>query len=64
MVTHCTLLVGMQRLPEEELRFSRGVAQSDEGLDNQTVARIRRRRAQERLCGLRCCDNRYDVPKT
>ncbi|CAN5703550.1 helicase-related protein [soil metagenome] len=43
----CRLLVGMQRLPEEELRFSLGVAQSDEGMDNQTVARIRRRLAQE-----------------
>lgn len=43
----CRLLVGMQRLPQEELRLSLGVAQSDEGLDNQTVARIRRRLAHE-----------------
>lgn len=42
----CRLLVGMQRLPEEELRAAMSVTSST-GIDNQTAIRIKKRLAQE-----------------
>lgn len=41
----CRLLVGMQRLPQEDLQIAMGVAGRDEGLDNQTALRMKRRLA-------------------
>lgn len=43
----CRLLVGMQRLPQQEIAEGYGVIREDAELDNQTAARLRRSLAQE-----------------
>ena len=43
----CRLLVGMQRLPHEELRIARSFFASARELDNQTALRLKNRLAQE-----------------
>lgn len=43
----CRLLVGMQRLPEDDLREWLGVVRRDEELDNSTAAKLRRQLAAE-----------------
>ncbi len=43
----CRLLVGMQRLPTEELRAALGMIHRDEEIDNQTALRLKKRLAEE-----------------
>ena len=43
----CRLLVGMQRLPNEELREAKRLAKQAGGIDNQTALRLKRRLAEE-----------------
>jgi hypothetical protein len=43
----CRLLVGMQRLPQEDLREAMTVVKSATGIDNQTALRLRKKLAQE-----------------
>ncbi len=43
----CRLLVGMQRLPEDELRQARRLDKHDGGIDNRTVLRLKQRLAEE-----------------
>jgi hypothetical protein len=43
----CRLLVGMQRLPQDELRIGLGNASGDESLDNQSAARLKRKLAED-----------------
>ncbi len=43
----CRLLVGMTRLPEDELREALSLVKHDEGIDNQTVLRLRKKLAEE-----------------
>ena len=43
----CRLLVGMQRLPQEELRIARSLSANEDQLDNQTVLRLKLRLAEE-----------------
>jgi superfamily II DNA or RNA helicase len=43
----CRLLIGMQRLPDEELREALSLARKDGEVDLQTAARLKRRVAQE-----------------
>lgn len=43
----CRLLVGMQRLPQDELIFALSLIKSDKGIDNQTALRIKKKLAEE-----------------
>ena len=43
----CRLLVGMQRLPQEELRLTQRLSAGEEPLDNQTALRLKRKLAEE-----------------
>jgi len=43
----CRLLVGMQRLPQEELRDALRVFKDNEGMDNQTALRLKKKLAEE-----------------
>ena len=43
----CRLLVGMQRLPHEELRMARSLSADRSALDNQTALRLKKRLAEE-----------------
>jgi hypothetical protein len=43
----CRLLVGMQRLPAEELRQRFSLVQADQPMDNQTAIRLKRKLAEE-----------------
>src|SRR5207249_3443105 len=43
----CRLLVGMQRLPQEELREALSVLHANSEIDNQTAIRIKKRLAEE-----------------
>src|SRR2546426_3314620 len=43
----CRLLVGMQRLPQEELHEAMSVLHSTDGIDNQTALRLKKRLAEE-----------------
>ncbi len=50
----CRLLVGMQQLPQDELRALVGLAKQPKGLDNQTVLRLKKRLAEDFRAQL-CC---------
>ena len=43
----CRLLVGMQRLPQEELRDALRIVRGPDGMDNQTAMRLKRKLAEE-----------------
>lgn len=43
----CRLLVGMQRLPQDELKAVLSLTAGDEQLDNQTALRLKKRLADE-----------------
>jgi superfamily II DNA or RNA helicase len=43
----CRLLVGMQRLPQEELQDALSILHPDEGIDNQKAIRLKKRLAEE-----------------
>ena len=43
----CRLLVGMQRLPHEELRMARSLSAGRQTIDNQTALRLKKRLAKE-----------------
>src|SRR4030065_542503 len=43
----CRLLVGMQRLPQEELISALSLIKSDKDIDNQTALRIKKKLAEE-----------------
>jgi hypothetical protein len=43
----CRLLVGMHRLPQDELRQSMSFSRNDPGIDNQTALRLKKRLAEE-----------------
>jgi hypothetical protein len=43
----CRLLVGMQRLPQEELRVGLGTGREEQPLDHQTAARLKRKLAED-----------------
>ena len=43
----CRVLVGMQRLPHEELRLARSLSDGQSALDNQTALRLKKRLAEE-----------------
>jgi len=43
----CRLLVGMQRLPQDELREALSIIKTHAGIDNQTALRLKKRLAEE-----------------
>ena len=43
----CRLLVGMQRLPQEELRLAFSLTPGHDQLDNQTALRLKKKLAEE-----------------
>ena len=43
----CRLLVGMQRLPEDQLRTALSLIKSDEAIDNQTAVRLKEKLPEE-----------------
>jgi superfamily II DNA or RNA helicase len=43
----CRLLVGMQKPPQEELRAAMSLVSQEEGIDNQTAVRLRKKLAEE-----------------
>ncbi len=43
----CRLLVGMQRLPEDEFRQAYSLIRRDEAIDNQTAVRLKKKLAEE-----------------
>src|SRR5258706_7642402 len=43
----CRLLIGMQRLPQDELRRCLSLVRADEAMDNQTSVRLKRKLAEE-----------------
>jgi hypothetical protein len=43
----CRLLVGMQRLPQEDLREALSILGTHDGLDNQTALRVKQKLAEE-----------------
>ncbi len=43
----CRLLVGMQRLPGDELREAMSLIRNDSSMDNQTALRIKKKLAEE-----------------
>jgi len=43
----CRLLVGMHRLPQDELRQAMRISKGDGGMDNQTALRLKKRLAEE-----------------
>ena len=43
----CRLLVGMQHLPQEELRTAMSLIKSDVAMDNQTALRLKKKLAEE-----------------
>jgi len=43
----CRLLVGMQRLPQDELRHAMRLSKSESGMDNQTALRLKKKLAEE-----------------
>jgi superfamily II DNA or RNA helicase len=43
----CRLLVGMQKPPQEELRAAMSLVGHDDGIDNQTAVRLRKKLAEE-----------------
>jgi hypothetical protein len=43
----CRLLVGMQRLPQEDLREALSVLKSHDSIDNQTALRLKKRLADD-----------------
>lgn len=45
--SQCRLLVGMQRLPQEELRIGLGTGREEQPLDNQTALRLKRKLAED-----------------
>src|SRR6266496_2110430 len=47
----CRLLVGMQKLPEDELRASLSMIAEEAGMDNQTALRIKKRLAEFNIPG-------------
>ena len=43
----CRLLIGMQRLPQDELREALSLIHSSNGIDLQTAARLKKRMAED-----------------
>jgi superfamily II DNA or RNA helicase len=43
----CRLLVGMQKLPEDELRSALSITETEEGIDTQTASRLKKRLAED-----------------
>lgn len=60
----CRLLVGMQRLPQDDLREAFSILKSHNGIDNQTALRLKKKLAEDFRDLIRRLLETFEIPQT